>query len=149
MVFPINVRDVTGGGLQIMSVQICLIVGMNQKILIEKIYLEIEMEKSFLLHKGQNKFGFCAKRKDYILNVDFVDGGGQLQKFIEENECDKRIGSKRYFVCTQAALFCGYFPAGKPQFTCLIKIYNPRIGPVYGSTVAAPLCKQIAESIIP
>ena len=49
----------------------------------------------------------------------------------------------------KAASFCGYFPAIKPQFACLIKIYNPQNGSYYGSTVAAPLFKQIAEGIIP
>lgn len=45
------------------------------------------------------------------------------------------------------ASFVGYFPADKPKYTCLVLIDEPSIGEIYGSTVAAPVFKEIADFI--
>lgn len=44
--------------------------------------------------------------------------------------------------------FAGYFPVENPKYSCIVIIHkpNPSIG-FYGSTVAAPVFKEIAESI--
>lgn len=43
--------------------------------------------------------------------------------------------------------FVGYFPADKPQYLALVIVDEPQ-GSYYGSTVAAPLAKEIFEGII-
>lgn len=48
-------------------------------------------------------------------------------------------GPKKY-----NASFCGYFPADKPKYSLIVTIYKPE-GSYYGSTVAAPVFKRIAE----
>ena len=42
------------------------------------------------------------------------------------------------------ASFCGYFPADNPVYTVLVILYEPK-GAFYGSAVAAPVFKAIAE----
>ena len=44
------------------------------------------------------------------------------------------------------ASFAGYFPAESPQYSCIVVINKPR-GSYYGSTVAFPVFKNIAENI--
>jgi len=41
--------------------------------------------------------------------------------------------------------FVGYFPAENPQYSCIVVINRPTAGEYYGSTVAAPVFKEIAE----
>lgn len=48
-------------------------------------------------------------------------------------------GAKRY-----NASFAGYFPADKPKYSLIVTIYEPS-GAYYGSTVAAPVFKGIAQ----
>ena len=43
--------------------------------------------------------------------------------------------------------FCGFFPANKPEYLALIVVDEPQ-GTYYGSSVAAPVAKEIFEDII-
>ena len=43
--------------------------------------------------------------------------------------------------------FVGFFPANDPQYIALVIVDEP-IGGQYGSTVAAPICKNIFDEII-
>lgn len=43
--------------------------------------------------------------------------------------------------------FVGYFPADAPKYTCMVLIKNPRGWYQYGSNVAAPVFKEIADNI--
>jgi len=45
-----------------------------------------------------------------------------------------------------AALFCGYFPADSPQYSCIVVIQNPKNGNP-SSAMAASVFKEIAEAI--
>lgn len=45
------------------------------------------------------------------------------------------------------ASFCGYFPAENPKYSMIVVLYNPQ-GIFYGSAVAAPIFKSIAEKTI-
>ncbi len=45
------------------------------------------------------------------------------------------------------ASFVGYFPADNPKFSCIVVINNPSEGEIYGSTVAAPVFKEIADKV--
>lgn len=44
------------------------------------------------------------------------------------------------------ASFAGYFPADKPRYSCIVVVAEPK-GTFYGSSVAAPVFKQIADRI--
>lgn len=43
--------------------------------------------------------------------------------------------------------FCGYFPADKPKYSCIVVIRRPRIGYPSGGTMSGGVCKNIAEKI--
>ena len=43
--------------------------------------------------------------------------------------------------------FAGYFPAENPEYSCIVIIENPRGFWQYGSSVAAPVFKEIADKI--
>lgn len=45
------------------------------------------------------------------------------------------------------ASFAGYFPANKPMYSIIVVINNPSKGAYYGSAVAAPVFKEIADKI--
>lgn len=43
------------------------------------------------------------------------------------------------------ASFAGYFPAEKPEYSCIVVINDPKRGGFYGSEVAAPVFREIAD----
>ena len=43
--------------------------------------------------------------------------------------------------------FAGYFPANKPRYSCIVVIDDPKGFQIYGSDVAAPVFKEIADRI--
>ncbi|WP_339788828.1 penicillin-binding protein [uncultured Imperialibacter sp.] len=45
------------------------------------------------------------------------------------------------------ASFAGYFPADAPKYSCIVVIDNPKNYRIYGSDVAAPVFKEIADKI--
>ena len=55
---------------------------------------------------------------------------------------DGHIASGKYI-----SSFVGFFPADKPQYLALVIVDEPQ-GVYYGSTVAAPVAKEIFEDII-
>lgn len=43
------------------------------------------------------------------------------------------------------ASFAGYFPADNPEYSCIVVINDPKQGGFYGSEVAAPVFREIAD----
>lgn len=43
--------------------------------------------------------------------------------------------------------FAGYFPADNPKYSCIVIINDPKKGYYYGSSVAAPVFKEIADRV--
>ncbi len=43
--------------------------------------------------------------------------------------------------------FVGYFPAENPKYACIVVINNPTSGEYYGSAIAAPVFREIADRI--
>ena len=43
--------------------------------------------------------------------------------------------------------FAGYFPAEQPRYSCIVVIDNPKGYKIYGSDVAAPVFKEVADKI--
>lgn len=58
---------------------------------------------------------------------------------------DKHVGYRQRTL--YQASFCGYFPAENPRFSCIVVINGPSAGLYYGSRVAAPVFKEIADKI--
>lgn len=58
---------------------------------------------------------------------------------------DKEFGYKQK--TAYQASFCGYFPAENPKYSCIVVISSPSSGLYYGSKVAAPVFKEVADKI--
>ncbi|MDA0195190.1 MAG: penicillin-binding protein [Bacteroidetes bacterium] len=58
----------------------------------------------------------------------------------------KKLKNGRY-VNEYYTSFAGYFPADKPKYSCIVVIDNPKRYRIYGSDVAAPVFKEIADKI--
>jgi len=54
-----------------------------------------------------------------------------------------RVGRKRY-----QASFVGYFPADEPMYSIIVVINDPAGGVFYGSQVATPVFREIADKIV-
>ncbi len=55
--------------------------------------------------------------------------------------------AKRRGVSGHQASFIGYFPAEKPRYTIMVLISKPKVGGYYGSEVALPVWKEIADNL--
>lgn len=53
----------------------------------------------------------------------------------------------RYNKKNYNASFVGYFPADEPAYSCIVVVNNPAGGLIYGSSVAAPVFREIADKI--
>lgn len=49
------------------------------------------------------------------------------------------------YICS----FIGFAPADAPQYVCLILVDEPKVGSIFGSTVAAPYVKKVFEELLP
>jgi cell division protein FtsI (penicillin-binding protein 3) len=58
---------------------------------------------------------------------------------------DKEFGYKQK--TSYQASFCGYFPVENPRYSCVVVISSPSAGLYYGSKVAAPVFKEVADKI--
>ena len=82
-----------------------------------------------------------------------MSNGSGKQAYIEGYRVGGKTGTAQKYkdgVINQGKYvmsFIGFFPADKPKYLCLVIVDEP-VGGTYGSTVAAPLCKKIFESII-
>lgn len=71
----------------------------------------------------------------------FVGGKtGTAQKYDEYG----RVSAGSY-ICS----FIGFAPADDPRYVCLILVDEPRVGQIFGSTVAAPFVRRVLSEILP
>ncbi len=56
---------------------------------------------------------------------------------------DTKNGYRKYYKSS----FVGYFPADNPQYTCIVSINGASNGVYYGSAVAGPVFKEIADKV--
>jgi cell division protein FtsI (penicillin-binding protein 3) len=54
-----------------------------------------------------------------------------------------KVGTKAQY----KGSFVGYFPADNPKYSCFVMIYKPLKGKYYGSQIAAPVFKEIADRV--
>ncbi|MBQ9781665.1 MAG: peptidoglycan glycosyltransferase [Clostridia bacterium] len=89
--------------------------------------------------------------KDYLEKV--VSEGSGKQAYIENYRVGGKTGTAQKYengiinVGKYVMSFIGFFPSDKPKYICLAIVDEP-IGGTYGSTVAAPIVKNVFESII-
>ncbi|MFM9004343.1 MAG: penicillin-binding protein [Flavobacteriales bacterium] len=82
------------------------------------------------------------------------EGGTASRQF---NECPYTVAGKTgtawlhedggYQAHHYRASFVGYFPAENPRYTCIVVVNDPRGALYYGSLIAAPVFKELADKI--
>ena len=96
-----------------------------------------------------------SKTSKIIANYleEVVENGSGKQAYIEGYRVGGKTGTAQKYqngVINQGKYvmsFIGFFPANEPEYLCLVIVDEP-VGGTYGSTVAAPLAKEVFEGII-
>lgn len=60
---------------------------------------------------------------------------------------NKKFGYQNESKVVYNSSFAGYFPANDPKYSCIVVINKPQQGGYYGSTVAAPVFKEISDKV--
>ena len=75
-------------------------------------------------------------------NFKIAGKTGTAQVAMRNRGYVNKEGKKSY-----QASFVGYFPADKPKYSCIVVINSPSKKKIYGSQLAAPVFKEIAEKV--
>ncbi len=115
-----------------------------------------EQGKEMTEFKNDNK-------KGYVCNSSTLKQVQEVLEAVVQNGTARSIYSKNYRIAGKTgtakiynenlkkfngyrASFVGYFPADKPKYSCMVMISEPE-GNYYGSQVAAPVFKKIADKL--
>ena len=106
----------------------------SAKVINERICSEETLKKVRIMLEGVVANGTANNIKDSYYSIAGKTGTAQIVK-------DGRYTRKYY------TSFAGYFPADRPKYSCIVVINNPKGYQQYGSDVAAPVFKEIADKI--
>ena len=110
------------------------------EVLVEQIAKKETIKKAKIMMEGVVLNGSGKGLNITAFKVGGKTGTAQIAK----------AGKKGYGVAgdrNYQASFVGYFPADKPLYTCIVVVYNPSKGNYYGSLIAGPVFKEIAEKV--
>lgn len=126
---------------------------MVQPVIVKKVKKADQVMKSFepvILNKKICSDKTLAKVREMLESV--VDGGTAKSIKNEYYQIAGKTGTAQKLVNgaytrTYYTSFAGYFPADDPKYSCVVVIDNPKGFQQYGSDVAAPVFKNIADKI--
>ena len=116
--------------------------------------------------KGESIASFAPKAKSRVIHTDVAHTVSDLLSKVVSDGTSKRaqvngfevagksgtsqkIINGKYSQSHHVASFSGFFPASRPQFVITVVVDNAKVkGTAWGSLVAAPIFKNIAESLI-
>ncbi len=104
------------------------------EVLNEKICSEKTLNRLKMMLEGVVENGTAENIKGTHYKIAGKTGTAQI--------LDEGTYSARYITS-----FAGYFPADKPKYSAIVLIKNPKGWRQYGSNVAAPVFKEIADNI--
>lgn len=128
MMKPYMVKDVLDLGKSLKKV--------DPEILVKSICSPQTLEAVKRMMEGVVDHGTATNLKGLNYTVAGKTGTAQISE-----------GGKGYNKATHKASFVGYFPAEDPQYTCIVVVNNPKKGIYYGSLVAGPVFKEIADKV--
>jgi len=105
------------------------------KVLVDKIASLETIKKAQELLKGVVERGTARSINPPNYSIAGKTGTAQI------NYRRLKKGSKIKY----QASFAGYFPADNPEYSCIVVINDPKVGGFYGSEVAAPVFREIAD----
>jgi cell division protein FtsI (penicillin-binding protein 3) len=89
--------------------------------------------------RGVVKYGTAKNINDDKLHISGKTGTAQIAN---RSSGYTSVTGRSYNVS-----FVGYFPSEKPKYSCIVVVNNPKQGGMYGSSVAAPIFKNIANKV--
>lgn len=131
MVKPLFVEEVKKTGKTIKKNNVVVI---NKSICSKK-----TLEKVRLLLEGVVECGTASNIKNSVYKIAGKTGTAQV--------ANRKFGYKHESGINYKASFVGYFPADNPKYSCIVVINNPKGAVYYGSTVSAPVFKEIADKV--
>lgn len=104
------------------------------EVVVDKMCSSETLDKVKVMLEGVVENGTASN----IKNVNYKIAGktGTAQRLV------KQIYTHTYYTS-----FVGYFPADRPKYSCIVVIDNPKGYNLYGSDVAAPVFKEVADKI--
>lgn len=97
------------------------------------------LEKVHILLKAVVENGTAKNIKSNNYQIAGKTGTAQIAKGKSGYKDDNGVSYQ--------ASFCGYFPADKPKYSCIVVINSPTKESYYGSSVACPVFKDIADKL--
>lgn len=90
--------------------------------------------------------------RDMLWSVVNEEGGTAYSQRSSQFSMSGKTGTKQNlkagrYVHEYYATFAGFFPSEKPKYSIIVAIDNPKKGKYYGSDIAAPVFKAIADKI--
>lgn len=104
-------------------------------VLADSICSQTTIKKAKVLLEEVVKTGTAKGIKNSQYNIAGKTGTAQI------------ASSNGYDKFSYQASFCGYFPAENPKYSCIVVIYSPNNGKIYGSEVACPVFADIAAKV--
>ena len=131
MVQPLFVKEVRNKGKLIQS--------FKTKVIADSICSKSTLAKAKILLEEVVKTGTAS----HIKHAQYSIAGKTGTAVIAQGTSGyNKEGGKKY-----QASFCGYFPADKPRYSCIVVVYAPGNDVYYGASVACPVFKEIADKV--
>lgn len=128
MMKPVFVSEIRQGDEVVRSFQ--------PQVLVDQICSRPTLEKVRGMLQGVVERGTAVSLSHSLYKVAAKTGTAQINY-------GRREGEKM----TYRASIVGYFPADKPQYSCIVMITNPQKNRIYGGAVAGPVFKDIADKV--
>jgi len=128
MVKPIFVKEIQNTGRSIKTFQ--------TEVMVEQICKPSTLRQIRTCMEGVVLHGTASNLK----NMNYTVAGKTGTALV----ADGRSGYKNKIYRSS---FVGYFPAENPQYTCMVMVNGPSKGIYYGSAVAGPVFKEIADKV--
>ncbi|HYG51172.1 MAG TPA: penicillin-binding transpeptidase domain-containing protein [Flavobacteriales bacterium] len=103
---------------------------LNEKICSDKTLKQVRKMMELVVERGTGKELKSANFK--------IAGKTGTAQILEHG----RYSKEKYL-----ASFCGYFPANRPKYSCIVVIRETKSGQYYGAEISAPVFKEIADKI--
>ncbi|MFC1733108.1 penicillin-binding protein [candidate division KSB1 bacterium] len=128
LIKPMLVKEIRQNGIVIKTFE--------SEILNPAICSKKTINKAKLLLEGVVKNGTAKNLNNTVYRIAGKTGTAQIAE-----------GRTGYNKTNYKASFVGYFPADDPKYSCIVVINNPSNGIYYGSLVAGPVFREIADKV--
>lgn len=131
MIKPIFVKEITNYGRVIKS--------FSPEVIDPSICSRSTLKKAQKMLEGVVENGTAMNLKNENFRIAGKTGTAQI--------ANEKYGYKVNSKISYQASFVGYFPAEKPEYSCIVVVNSPSSAVYYGNLVAGPVFKEIANKV--